>query len=90
MARTLLKLAGACTLLLAVFQAAVSFSPSWSLYSGAAKELADRPELLLAAGVGVAGLLVGYGLTALSGAGVVRSLPREMAAGSAEDPLSLR
>jgi hypothetical protein len=76
MASALLKLAAACTLLLAVFQAAVSFSPSWSLYFGAPKELADRPELLLVAGVGVAGLLVGSGVYALSGAGVVRSLPR--------------
>jgi len=49
MGRMLLMLAGACTLLTAAFQVAVSFSPSWSLYLGAPKWLAARPEMLLGA-----------------------------------------
>lgn len=75
MARILLKLAGACTLFLAVFQAVISFSPSWSLYFVAPKELTARPELLLGAGLGVAVLLVVCGVYALAGGGVLRSLP---------------
>jgi len=75
MSRILLRMAGACTLFLAVFQAVISFSPSWSLYFGAPKELTAKPELLLAAGLGVAVLLVACGVYALSGGGVLRSLP---------------
>ena len=75
MARILLKLAGACTFILAVFQAVISFSTSWSLYFGAPKELTAKPELLLGAGLGVAVLLVACGVYALSGGGVLRSLP---------------
>jgi hypothetical protein len=75
MARILLKLAGACTLILAVFQAVISFSPSWSLYFGAPKELAAKSELLLGTGLGVAVVLVACGVYALAGAGVLRSLP---------------
>ncbi|PKN30448.1 MAG: hypothetical protein CVU64_03215 [Deltaproteobacteria bacterium HGW-Deltaproteobacteria-21] len=75
MARILLKLAGVCTFFFAVFQAVISFSPPWSLYFGAPKELAEKPELLLWAGLGVAVLLVACGVYALSGGGVLRSLP---------------
>jgi hypothetical protein len=75
MSRILLKLAGACTLLLALFQAVISFSPSWSLYFGAPKELTTRPELLIGAGLGVAVLLVACAVYALAGGGVLRSLP---------------
>jgi hypothetical protein len=75
MARILLKLAGACTFILAVFQAVISFSTSWSLYFGAPKELTAKPELLLGAGLGAAVLLVACGVYALSGGGVLRSLP---------------
>jgi hypothetical protein len=76
-AKIFLKLAGACTLLLAAFQAVISFSPSWSLYFGAPKELAAKPELLLGAGLGVAVLLVACGVYALAGGGVLRSLPMQ-------------
>jgi len=58
----LLKLAGGCTFILAVFQAVISFSPSWSLYFGAPKELTAKPDLLLAAGLGVGVLLFGPGV----------------------------
>jgi hypothetical protein len=75
MGRILLKLAGACTFCLAAFQAVISFSPSWSLYFGAPKELTTKPELLLGAGLGVAVLLVACGMYALAGGGVLRSLP---------------
>jgi hypothetical protein len=77
MARILLKLAGACTLFLAVFQAVISFSPSWSMYFGAPEDLAAKPELLLGAGLGVAGLLVVCGVYALAGGGVLSSLPMQ-------------
>jgi hypothetical protein len=79
MARILLKLAGACTFILAVFQAVISFSTSWSLYFGAPKELTAKPELLLGAGLGAglgAAVLRGAcAVYALSGGGVLRSLP---------------
>jgi hypothetical protein len=75
MSRILLKLAGACTLVIAVFQAVISFSPSWSLYFGAPKELSSKPELLLGTGLGVAVLLFACGVYALSGGGVLRPLP---------------
>lgn len=75
MARMLLKLAGGCTFILAVFQTVISFSPSWSLYFGAPKELTAKPELLLGAGLGVGVLLFACGMYALSGGGVLRSLP---------------
>lgn len=75
MARMLLKLAGGCTLILAIFQVMISFSPSWSLYFGAPKELTAKPDLLLAAGLGVGVLLFACGVYALSGGGVIRSLP---------------
>jgi len=77
MTRILLKLAGACTLLLAAFQAVISFSPSWSLCFGAPKELTAKSELLLVAGLGVAVLLVACGVYALAGGGVLRSLPMQ-------------
>jgi hypothetical protein len=77
MAGIILKLAGACTLILALFQTVISFSPSWSLYFGAPKALAAKPELLLWAGLGVAAFLVACGVYALAGGGVLRSLPMQ-------------
>jgi hypothetical protein len=77
MARILLKLAGACTLFLAVFQAVISPSPSWSLYFGAPEDLTSKPELLLGAGLGVAVLLGACGVYALAGGGVLSSLPMQ-------------
>lgn len=77
MSKALFNLAGAFTLLLAAFQAVISFSPSWSLYFGAPKELAAKPELLLGAGLGVSVLLVACGVYALAGGGVLPSLPMQ-------------
>jgi hypothetical protein len=71
----LLGVAALLTLALAVFQAAVSFSPPWSLYFGAPESLAARPFLLMIAGLAAAALFLSFALYAAAGAGYVRSLP---------------
>ncbi len=73
--RTLLTGAGLMSFAGSLFQALLACSPSWSASWGAPSQLLDNPLLLLAAGLGVAGLLAIFGLYGLSGAGRVRRLP---------------
>ena len=75
MTRSILGSAGVATMVVAVFQAVISFSPAWSSYFGAPPELVARPVLLLAAGLAATAVLVIFGVYAFSGAGVLRRLP---------------
>jgi len=73
--KRLLILAGILSFLVALFQALVTFSPTWSLYFGAPERLVSNVPLLYVTGF-VAAVLFGiFGLYALSGAGYVRRLP---------------
>jgi hypothetical protein len=75
MTRSLLGSAGVATMVVAVFQAVISFSPAWSSYFGAPPELVERPALLLTAGLAATAVLVIFGVYAFSGAGILRRLP---------------
>lgn len=73
--KVLLMLAAILSFDLSLFQAVISLRPKWSAAFGApAALLADR-ELLLAAGLFTAMVVVIGGLYALSGAGVITRLP---------------
>lgn len=74
-AKQLLKIAAGLSFAVAIFQAVVSFSPSWSLYFGAPKELTSSPLILLIAGLIAAAIFATFGLYALAGAGYIRPLP---------------
>ena len=71
----LLTAAGILSLAVAVFQAAVSFSPSMSVYLGAPAEIAASPVLLIIVGLAAAVVFLVFGLYGLSGAGLLRRLP---------------
>jgi hypothetical protein len=68
-------LAAILSLAVAVFQAVISFSPSWSLYFGAPKSLTSKPFLLIAGGLLMTVVFIIFGLYALSGAQKIRPLP---------------
>ena len=70
-----LILAGVLSFCAAVFQAVIAFVPAWSAAFGARDALVSNSPLLLTLGLGVALLLVIFGLYGLSGAGVIRRLP---------------
>jgi hypothetical protein len=73
--KPLLLTAGLLSIAVALFQAVITFSPSWSKYFGAPEELVANPPLLYAAG-SVAAVIFGiFGLYALSGAGWIRPFP---------------
>lgn len=72
----LLTLAAILSFSVAIFQAIISFSPSWSLYFGAPAEMVAKPLLLLILGEACAVAFAVFGLYALSGAGYIRSLPK--------------
>ena len=59
---------------IALFQAALSFSPSLTRFFGAA-ELAANPLLLLVAGLAATMVFALFGLYALAGASTIRRLP---------------
>ena len=71
----LLVLAAILSFCVAIFQAIVSLSPSWSLYFGAPAEMVSKPLLLLVIGEACAVVFAVFGLYALSGAGYIRFLP---------------
>ncbi len=71
----LLKFAGVLSFLVAIFQAAITFSPSWSAYFGAPKEITSSLPLLYFSGFAAALIFFVFGLYALSGAGSIRRLP---------------
>lgn len=74
-AKYALLVAGSLSFAVAVFQAIIGFSPSWSLHFGAPEDLTANPVLLLIAGLTAAALFVVFGLYGFSGAGIVRRLP---------------
>jgi hypothetical protein len=74
-AHQLLTVSGVLSLGVAVFQAVVCFSPSWSRSFGAPSELVSDPTLLRVAGLAASVLFGAFGLYAFSGAGRVRPLP---------------
>ena len=75
MSKQLLSVAGILSFLVAIFQAVISFSPSWSIYFGAPEELAANKQMLIIGGLAFAVIFAIFGLYALSGAGHVRPLP---------------
>lgn len=70
-----LALAGVLTLLIALFQALIGFSPSLSLYFGAPKALVINSHLLIVVSMLVAAFLAIFGCYAIAGAGLMRPLP---------------
>jgi hypothetical protein len=73
--KQLLRIAGVLSFAVAIFQAVISFVPSWSLYFGAPKELVSNATILIIAGLLATIVFVIFGLYALAGAGDVRILP---------------
>lgn len=74
-AKQLLNIAAGLSFAVAVFQAVISFSPSWSLYFGAPEKLTSSPSMLLIIGLIIAMIFMVFGLYALAGAGYIHSLP---------------
>ena len=74
-AKRTLKLAGTLSFAVAIFQAAISFSPSVSRYFGAPEELLTNRLWLIVAGIIIALVFALFGLYAFSGAGSIRQLP---------------
>ena len=72
---SLLRLAGVLSLLVALFQVVIAFSPSWSLYFGAPTELVANVPLLIVSGAILSVVFVVFGLYGFSGAGDIRRLP---------------
>jgi hypothetical protein len=76
--KQLLKIAGGLSFAVAIFQAVISFSPSWSLYFGAPEKLVSNLPMLYVAGL-IAAVIFGvfglFGLYALAGARTIRPLP---------------
>jgi hypothetical protein len=73
--KQLLMVACILSFAVAIFQAVISFSPSWSEYFGAPEELIANASLLIVAGIGASLVFFIFGVFALSGAGLIRQLP---------------
>ena len=71
----LLILGGIICFILCLFQIAIGFSPSLSLYFGAPEHLVKNPNTLIFASISVGALLALFGLYAFSGAGKFVKLP---------------
>jgi hypothetical protein len=71
----MLVLSGMLSFAMAIVQITISFSPSLSLYFGAPEALTKNIYLLIFVSFVVAGILVLFGLYAMSGAGYIRALP---------------
>ena len=71
----LLGIAAGLSFAVALFQAVISFSPSWSLYFGAPEELAANFPMLCVVGLIAAMVFAVFGLYGLAGAGRIRPLP---------------
>ncbi len=67
--------AGSLSIAAALFQAAIGFSPFWSLYFGAPEALIKNTSSLIIVSLFIAAILLLFGLYALSGAGYIRPLP---------------
>ncbi len=70
-----LKLSGFICFGLALFQIAIGFSPSISLYFGAPEALVENIYTLIFVSILIAGVLALFGFYALSGAGSIQRLP---------------
>jgi len=73
--RLMLILSGISSFIVAIFQAVITFSPEWSLYFGAPEMLVSNRPALYLSGLTAAVVFLVFGLYALSGAGIIRSLP---------------
>ncbi len=73
--KLLLIVACILSFMVAIFQAVISFSPSWSEYFGAPEELISNTTLLIVTGLAASLVFFIFGIFALSGAGRIRSLP---------------
>jgi hypothetical protein len=70
-----LTVAGVLSFTVAIFQAVISLSPSWSLYFGAPVKLVSNIPMLYANGLIATFIFAVFGVYALSGAGNIRPLP---------------
>lgn len=73
--KKMLLLSGALSFGAAIFQMIISFSPAMSLYFGAPEVLARNIYVLILVSFVIAGILVVFGLYAISGAGYIPALP---------------
>jgi len=73
--RQLLIVAAFLSFSVALFQAVITFSPTWSQYFGAPKELVSNVPLLYVTGFAMTVIFFIFGLYAMSGGGWLRPLP---------------
>ena len=73
--KPLLVVGGILSLSVALFQAVITFSPSWSRYFGAPAEVAANVPVLYTLGFAAAVIFAIFGMYGLSGAGYIRPLP---------------
>lgn len=73
--RRILVFASLSSFTVALFQAAIGFSPSLSLYFGAPELLVKNTGALISVSLIFAVIIVVFGLYAISGAGYIRTLP---------------
>jgi hypothetical protein len=73
--RIILLIAGVSSILIAIFQAIISFSIEWSRYFDAPEQLLSNPILLHISGTLAAIIFAIFGLYGISGAGYIRKFP---------------
>lgn len=73
--KMMLTFAGITCFILSIFQIAIGFSPSVSLYFGAPESLTQNPNALIITSIIIGTILALFGLYALSGAGKFVKLP---------------
>ncbi len=73
--KQILAWAGGLSFGVALFQAAIGFSPSLSLYFGAPEALVENTQVLIIVSLFISLIIVLFGVYALSGAGYIRPLP---------------
>ena len=75
LSKQILTVAGILSFTVAIFQAVISLSPSWSLYFGAPEKLVSNIPMLYASGLIATVIFAVFGVYALSGAGNIRPMP---------------
>jgi len=70
-----LVFAAVLSLMVAIFQALIGFSPSISIYFGAPETVTMNDRMLIVVSLLIAGIIALFGLYAVSGAGYIRTLP---------------
>lgn len=73
--KRILVFAGVLSFAVALFQTAIGFSPSLSLYFGAPEALVKNICALIIVSLSIAAIIAVFGLYALAGAGCIRTLP---------------